>query len=93
MSKELDHPRKGLIIIQNTDANECWKWRLVRYLYPADHHPARITKAEKDFAERHDFKDLKLLVKNTDIHKIEKKNSIAICVLDYENKVKDPTFI
>ena len=73
MSKELDHPRKGLIITQNTDANECWKWRLVRYLYPADHHPARITKAEKDFAERHDFKDLKLLVKNTDIHKIEKK--------------------
>ena len=32
LSKELDHPRKGLINIQNIDDNECCKWSLVRYL-------------------------------------------------------------
>ena len=32
LHKELDHPRKGLINIQNTDDNECYKWCLVRYL-------------------------------------------------------------
>ena len=26
LPKELDHPRKGLINIQNTDNNECFKW-------------------------------------------------------------------
>ena len=32
LPKELDHPRKGLINIQNIDDNECFKWCLVRYL-------------------------------------------------------------
>ena len=32
LPKELDHPRKGLINVQNTDDNECFKWCLVRYL-------------------------------------------------------------
>ena len=41
LPKELDHPRKGLINIQNNDDNECFKWCLVRYLNPADHHPAK----------------------------------------------------
>ena len=31
LSKELDHPRKGLINIQNTDDDECFKWCLVRH--------------------------------------------------------------
>ena len=31
LSKELDHPRKGLINIQNTDYDECFKWCLVRH--------------------------------------------------------------
>ena len=56
LPKELDHPRKGLINIQNTDDNECFKWCLVRYLNPADRNPARITKADKDFAKKFDFK-------------------------------------
>ena len=57
LPKKLDHPRKGLINIQNTDDNECFNWSLVRYLNPADHHPARITKAEKNFAKELDFKE------------------------------------
>ena len=59
LPKELDHPRKGLINVQNIDDNECFKWCLLRYLNPADHQPARIKKADKDFAKRLDFKDIK----------------------------------
>ena len=73
LPKELDQPGKSLINIQNTDDNEYFKWCLVRYLNPADHHPARITKADKDFAKTLDFKDIKFPVKIRDIHKIEKK--------------------
>ena len=39
-------------------------------LNPADHNPRWITKADKRFAKRLDFKDIKLPVKTRDIHKI-----------------------
>ena len=65
--KELDHPRKGLINIQNTDDdNKRFKWCLVRYLYPEDHNPRRIAKADKDFPKRLNFKDIKFRVKIRD---------------------------
>ena len=38
--KELDHPRKGLINIQNIDDNECFKWSIVKYLNHANRHSA-----------------------------------------------------
>ena len=38
----------------------------MKYLDPADHNPARITKADKDFAKELDFKNIKLLFKVTD---------------------------
>ena len=41
LPKELNYSRKGLIMIQNIDDNECFKWYLVRYLNPANHHPGR----------------------------------------------------
>ena len=72
--KELDHTRKGLINIQNTDDNEWFKFCLARHLNPADHNPVRITKANKDCAKSVDFKDIKVTVKTRDIHKIKKKN-------------------
>ena len=50
LPRALDHPRRGLIKIQNIDDNECFKWSKVRYLNPADHHQARIKKAEIFFA-------------------------------------------
>ena len=46
---------------------------IVRYLTPANYHPARITKADKGFAKKLDFKDIKVSVKMRDMHKIEKK--------------------
>ena len=82
-----------MINIQNTDDNECFKWCLVRYLNPADHHLARITKADKDFATTLDFKDINFPVKIRDIHKIEKKNSIGISVFDFENEEKYPIYV
>ena len=78
LPKELDYSKKGLINIQNTDDNESFKWCLVRYLNPADHHPARITKSAKIFAKKLDFKDVKVPVKTGDIQKIEKKKRILL---------------
>ena len=54
--KELHHPRKGLVNIQNSDDNECFKWCIVRYLNLEDPDPAEITKADEDFAKKLDFK-------------------------------------
>ena len=81
LPKELDHPRKEFFNIQNIDGNECFKWCLVRYLNPADHHPPRITKADKDFAKTLDFKNINFPVKIRDIHKIENKNPSALAFL------------
>ena len=36
---------------------------MVIYLHPADHYPGKITKADKDFAKRYDFKNIKFPVK------------------------------
>ena len=61
--KELEHPRKGLINVQNISDNECIKWCLVRYLLPPDHHPAKIGIIDKDFPREPDFKDIQFPIK------------------------------
>ena len=63
-------------------------WSIVRYLNPAAHHPARITKADKDFAKTLDFKYINFLVKIRDIRKIKKGNSIALAFLVMKIKKK-----
>ena len=93
MPKELDPPRKGLIVVQSIDDNECFKWCLIRYLNPVDYNPRRFTKADKDFAKRLDFKDIKFPVKIIDIHKMKRKNSIDSSVFGYENKGKCPIYV
>ena len=47
-------------------------------LLPVHHNRNRVTKADKDFAKKLDFKDRWFPVKVRDIHKIEKKNPIGI---------------
>ena len=80
-----------MINIQNNDDNECFKWYIVRYLNPTDPNPRRITKPDKTFAKNLDFKEIKFLVKISDIHKIhQKKNSNGISAFDYKNKEKHP---
>ena len=77
-----------MINIPNIDDNGCFKWSLVRYLNPAIYHPARITKADKDFTIKPDFKDIKFPVKVRDIHKTGENNSVGISIFGYENKEK-----
>ena len=63
---------------------------MVIYLHPADHYPGKITKADKDFAKRYDFKKHKVSSKIKSIHKFEKKRILLTCFFDYEKKVKYP---
>ena len=60
----------------------------VKYLNSANHLPARITKANTDFAKKLDFKHINFPVKIRDILEIKKKNSIGIGVSGHENKEK-----
>ena len=78
---KLDRTIKGLINIQNIDHNECFQRCLVRYLNPAEHHPARIIKPSKDFSKWFNLKDIKFSVKFRDIHKIEKKKKKILLTL------------
>ena len=85
LTNKLGHLRKCLFNIQNIGDNEWFQWRLVRYLNPADHHPARIKKADKSFVKKLYFKGITFPVKIRDIHSIEKKSSIDNSVFE-ENK-------
>ena len=69
--------------------NRVW----VTYWNPADHHSARFTIADKGFAKKIDFKDIKFPVKIWDIHKFGKKNFSGIIVFAYENKEKHPIYV
>ena len=71
--KGLNHPRRYLINIQNIDNNHCFECCLVRYLHPADYNLRIITKADKYFARKLNFKDVKFLGKIGEIHNIRKK--------------------
>ena len=75
-----------MINIQNIDDNECFESCLARYLHTADHNPTKTRNVDKDFARKFDFKDIKFSVKIRDFHKTEKKNSINISALGYENQ-------
>ena len=52
LPKELDHPIKWLIIIQNTDDNEYFEWSAVTYLNAAYRNPAKITKTDNKFTKK-----------------------------------------
>ena len=80
-----------MINTQNID-DECFKWIIVRYFNPTNDHSARITKADRDFAEKIDFKGIKFPVEIRGIHKIE-KTSISISVFGYENKEKQWLYV
>ena len=82
-----------MINLQNIDVNDYFKWILVRYLHPADDHPAQTKTAGKYFAKNLDFKDTKFPIRVKYIHKTEKKNSISIRDFGYENKEKHPIYV
>ena len=78
-----------MINIQNIDNNECFRWCLVRYLYHADHHPARITNPDKNFAKERSFKDIKFPGQNYRYSQNPKKDlsPLAFLVIKYPNFV------
>ena len=63
------------------------------WLWPTNHHPARIKKAEKYFAKKLDFENIRFPVKFRGICEIVKTNSISISLFAYENKEKQPIFV
>ena len=63
IAKIIRPSNKKLINIQNIDDNEYFKWSIVRYLTHANHHPARFTKADIDFANKLKFKEIQFSVK------------------------------
>ena len=75
-----------MINIQNTDDNECFKWCLVRYLNPADHHPVRITKTDGDFSKRLDFKDK--ISSQYQRHSQNRKKGIPSLLVSLATKIK-----
>ena len=56
-----------MVNIQNIDDNQCFKWFLLKYLHLANHHPARIRKADRSFGDELDFEDIKFPIKIRDI--------------------------
>ena len=63
---------------------------MVKYLNPASHQPLRITKTDKEFANTHDFNDIKFPVKIRDIQKIykKKKKKIPLVLMFLAMKMK-----
>ena len=70
-----------MINIQNIDDNECFKWSVVRYVNLANHHPARITKDNKDFTKRLEFKDIKFQSKLETFTELKKRIPSALVIL------------
>ena len=64
-----------------------------KVLPSSDHNPRVISKADKDFAKKLDFKEVKFSVKIRDVQKIEKMNSISISIFGYKNKEKYPIHV
>ena len=86
-------PSKKRFNTENFNENRCFKWCLTRHLNPADHHPARIRKVDKDFAKELDFKDIKFPIKIKYIHKIEKKELYQPYGFWLWNKEKYPIYM
>ena len=81
LPKKINHQRKGLVNVQNIDDNECFKWTITKYLNPANYHPAKLTKTDKDFAEKLDFKDMKFSVKIKTFTKLKKRIPLVLMFL------------
>ena len=54
---------------------------MVRYLYQTDHNPKRITKSNKDFAKKLNFKKIKFPTKLEKFTKLKKRIPSALVFL------------
>ena len=80
--------KKALINMQNED-DECFKWCVLRALYPKDNHPERIDKNLKSKQDTLNMKGIQYPVNFRDIDRFESQNpNISISVLGYNEKDK-----
>ena len=91
---ELNHPKKGLINIQNND-NKFFLWCHVRHLKLNCVKPNRITKKNKEIVKELNYSGFDFAVSKKDYDKISilNKINININVFCYENKVVYPVFL
>ena len=87
--KELCHPRKGLINIQNNDT-KCFLWSHVRYLNCNGKKVSRKTKEDKKISKRLNYDGIKFPTSKKDLLKISLMNKININVFSYEDKIIYP---
>ena len=92
LPSELQHPMKGLIIIQNKD-NKCFLWSHVRHLNLIDKNPQRIKIKDKELTSKLVYEGINFHVSKKDYCKIEVKNKICINVFCYENKAFYPVYL
>lgn len=82
---ELQHPRKGLINIQNEDS-ECFRWCHVCYINPQTENPKRIKNSDREMAEKLNYQGVEFPVSVKDYGKVEVQNSINVNVFGYEDR-------
>ena len=70
LPKELQHPKKGLINLQNRD-NECFRWCHVRCLHPQKTNPDRIKKIDKEFVKELNYDGVRFPVETKDYTRVE----------------------
>ena len=85
LPKELSHPMKGLVNIQNND-NKCFLWCHVRYLNCKGKNLFRITKEDKKIAKNLNYDGIEFRVSKKDYFKIS-------VTFSYENKIIYPVYL
>ena len=86
LPSELNHPMKGLINIKNKDI-ESFKWCHIRFINPANIHPERINKQDKQIADTLDYGGINFPMKARDYEIVEERFNINVNVFGYENRV------
>ena len=75
--------KKAIINMQNED-EECFKWSVLRAIYPTDPHPERIDKNLKSKQDTLNMKGIRYPVDFRDIDRFESQNpNISISVVGY----------
>ena len=92
LPKELSHPMKGLINIENDD-NKCFLWCHVRHLNCKSFKLSRIRKEDKKISKSLNYDGIEFPVSKKDYFKISVMNKININVSFYEDKIIYPIYL
>ena len=92
LPKELQHPMKGLINIQNNDS-KCFLWCHVRYFNSEGKNLWRMSREEKEVSKSLNYDKIDFPVSKKDYCKISIMNKININVFSYEDKNIYPVYL